>query len=92
MAPEQGPGIKAPKIDRRTDVYALGAILYYILVQKAPIVGATMAETLQRIVKDLPLPPRSIDPAIPKSLERICLKALQKKKTLSLPFGQSFRS
>ena len=89
MSPEQARGAKR-EIDRRTDVYALGALLYFILLQKPPIIAATLTETLQRIVKNPPVPPRSIDATIPKSLERICLKALEKKKAHRYPSAKAF--
>jgi serine/threonine-protein kinase len=78
MAPEQaagGPG----RVDRRTDVYGLGALLYQVLTDDAPFSGADTGEVLRKVVQEAPVPPRQRWPAMPVALEAVCLKALAKE-------------
>ena len=79
MPPEQAEGM-LEAIDERSDVYGLGAILYELLTQRAPIEGEGYANTLYLVLKQSPIPPTKIKPDIPTGLEKICLKALQKNK------------
>jgi len=73
MAPEQVEG-RPEEITARTDVYALGAILYEILAGRTPHAGETLAELYRRIVRDDPAPPGG-----PSDLEVIAMKALEKE-------------
>ncbi len=77
MAPEQVKGRHAG-IGATTDVYALGAVLYAMLVGRAPFQSEAVAETLQRICTDEPPRPRQLRRTIPRDLETICLKCLEK--------------
>jgi serine/threonine-protein kinase len=77
MAPEQARG--GPNIDRRTDVYGLGATLYSVVTSRVPFRGETAFDTLMKVQLDDPDPPRKIDPSIPLDLESIVLKALEKE-------------
>ncbi len=77
MAPEQARGdVKA--VDRRTDVYALGATLYHLLCGRPPFTGDTAMDVLVKVLADEPPPPRSFLPSIPRDLETIVLKCLEK--------------
>jgi PAS domain S-box-containing protein len=80
MAPEQAAG-QLDRIDRRTDVYGLGAILYEILTGQPPFTGADTHEVLRRVREQEPLPPSQVDPALPPALEAVCLRALAKDPT-----------
>jgi len=74
MAPEQARG-QGERVDARTDVYGLGAVLYYLLTGKAPHAGKTRGEVVKQ-ARDVPLvPPRRVNPRVPRPLEQICLKA-----------------
>jgi serine/threonine-protein kinase len=77
MSPEQVEG-RAREITPRTDVYALGALLYEMLTGRPPVVGETAAEIFRKILDEEPERPRTLRPGIPKDLENIALKALQK--------------
>lgn len=73
MSPEQGMG---KKVDRRTDVYALGIILYEMLTGIVPHKAETpIATVMKRINEPLPLP-RTLNANIPEAVERVLLKAL----------------
>jgi serine/threonine protein kinase len=75
MAPEQARG-QAERVDARTDVYGLGAVLYYLLTGQPPHDGGTLREILAQ-ARDAPIvPPRRINPRAPLALERICLRAM----------------
>ncbi len=78
MPPEQATG-KVHQIGPRSDVYALGAVLFELLTGRVPFEGNTMAEILIRVISDEPPPPRQLDPSIPRDLETVCLKALEKR-------------
>ncbi len=77
MAPEQASGQRT-QIGPATDVYALGAVLYEILVGEPPFRGNNSADTLRKVVADEPTNPRHLRPDVPPDLAAICLKCLQK--------------
>jgi WD40 repeat protein len=77
MAPEQADG-RLRRVGPATDVYSLGAILYECLTSLPPFRGATALETLELVRQADPLPPRRLRPHVPRDLEVICLKCLQK--------------
>jgi serine/threonine protein kinase len=78
MAPEQAEG-RNDRIERRTDVYGLGAILYEILTGLPPIQGDDTATVLRRVIHEEPARPRTINPEAPAALEAICRKAIAKR-------------
>lgn len=93
MSPEQAQGLK--KIDRRTDVYALGAMLYEVLTDKPPFPGEMTIVALMRVVQDPIPPPSQASPAWAqstedKSIEAICMKALSKNPDDRFPNAQVF--
>jgi tRNA A-37 threonylcarbamoyl transferase component Bud32 len=75
MAPEQAKGQRA---DFPCDIYGLGAVLYELLTGRPPFVGASLAETLDKVRRQEPLPIRQLSPTVPFDLEVICLKCLDK--------------
>ena len=77
MAPEQAAADR--DLDARADIYALGAILYYMLTGKPPFQGATPFAIMMAHARDEPTPPSKVNPAIPADLEAVVMKCLAKK-------------
>jgi PAS domain S-box-containing protein len=78
MAPEQAAG-RLDLIDRHSDVYGLGAVLYEILTGGPPFSGPDTATVLRRVQEEEPTPPRQVWPEVPPALEAVCLRALAKR-------------
>jgi serine/threonine protein kinase len=72
MAPENFQG----QADARSDVYSLGLTLYELLTREAPFHGTTVADLLKQVTDQEPTGPRKLNPAIPRDLETIILKAI----------------
>jgi serine/threonine-protein kinase len=66
-------------IDHRTDIYALGVLLFQMMTGSLPFEGETMGEVLVKQVTMLPPAPRAMNPAIPPSVEQILLRCLAKR-------------
>ncbi len=77
VAPEQADRHARP--DPQTDIYSLGVILYEMLTLQPPFEGETSSEVLEKILQKNPPPPQKLNPAVPRDLGVIALKAMQKK-------------
>jgi eukaryotic-like serine/threonine-protein kinase len=78
MAPEQADG-RAKDVGPSADIYALGANLYELLTGRPPFVAPTVLATLDLVKNTDPVPPRRLQPHLPRDLETICLKCLDKE-------------
>jgi serine/threonine protein kinase len=78
MPPEQASG-KVRDIGAHSDVYSIGATLYCLLTGQAAFQGSSPLETLNMVLNEPAKEPRSIVPSIPKDLQTICMKCLEKK-------------
>ena len=78
MPPEQA-GAKNGKVGRPSDVYALGGILYYLLTARAPCHADSLEHTLSQVLNTEPVSPRLLNPSVPRDLETITLKCLEKE-------------
>ncbi|HYE99464.1 MAG TPA: serine/threonine-protein kinase, partial [Planctomycetota bacterium] len=93
MSPEQAEGRR--NVDRTTDVWALGVLLYEILAGKVPFRGATSMEVMVKVARD-PVPPPStvkrsgLRAAPDKELEAICLRALARNPKERTPSAKAF--
>ena len=75
LSPEQAQG---HKLDHRTDIYSLGIVLYEMITGQLPFDASEISALLLQQVKQPPPPPRLLQPAMPVSLEKVILKALEK--------------
>ncbi|MBS0659085.1 MAG: protein kinase [Verrucomicrobia bacterium] len=77
IAPEQARG-PASGLTTAVDVYGLGAVLYDLLTGRPPIVAASLLETVRAVQDDAPPAPTTLRPDLPRDLEIVCLKCLEK--------------
>lgn len=80
MPPEQAAG-KQNDVREAADIYSLGALLYAMLTGRAPFIGESPVEVLLQVLESEPAPPSALLAGIPRELEWICLKCLEKKPT-----------
>src|SRR5262247_3322472 len=77
MSPEQARG---EKVDVRTDIFSLGAMLYEMVTGRKPFEGETVSDVIAEILKSEPPPLKEVRPELPSELQRIVSKALAKER------------
>ncbi len=89
MSPEQARG---ERLDARSDLYAMGVILYQLLTGRTPFLGDTALSVVLKHISEPPAPPSTIYPEVHKGLEQICLKALVKTRDGRYQTAREMRS
>ncbi len=84
LPPEQADPQRGP-IGPTADIYSLGAILYFTLTGRPPFVGGSVHETLRQVLNDDPVAPRLLNSGVPRDLETICLKCLERDPARRYP-------
>lgn len=77
MSPEQAKG-QLGLVGPRSDIYSLGVIFYEMLTGRKPFIGETAVEIYQNILTTPPVPPSKVNHKIPKQLDKICMRCLEK--------------
>jgi serine/threonine protein kinase/WD40 repeat protein len=88
MPPEQATARRG-KLSRQSDVYSLGAMLYHLLAGRPPFVGEVLTDTLDQVLNANPVSPRLLHPNLPRDLETLCLKCLEKDPAKRYPTAQA---
>ncbi len=88
LPPEQATAQRG-RVSRRTDVYGLGATLYHLLTGRPPFQAESLAQTLDLVGRSDPVAPRLLNPSVPRDLETICLKCLEKEPSRRYPTAQA---
>lgn len=76
MAPEQ---VEGQAVDGKTDIFALGVVLYEMLTGAMPFTGDNLSAIMYKILNEPPVPPRTINPRVPPGFDRIIFRALAKR-------------
>jgi eukaryotic-like serine/threonine-protein kinase len=88
MAPEQ---CKNEPLDRRTDIFALGIVLYELLARRRLFRRSSPAATVKAVMRDFVVPPSRVNPDCPPSLDAICMRALDRDRDKRYPTALDMR-
>jgi serine/threonine-protein kinase len=88
MSPEQARG-DSKHVDGRSDIYSLGVVLYQMLTGLLPFPGDNLIEFVKALNDD-PVPPRHLNPQVPRELETVCLRALNRRPKRRYPTAAAF--
>jgi WD40 repeat protein/serine/threonine protein kinase len=88
MAPEQASG-RIREVGPATDIYALGTILYEMLTARPQFLSESVMEVLEQVRQQDPVPPSRLQPRVPRDLETICLKCLEKEPRKRYASGEA---
>jgi len=89
ISPEQVKGVN--EIDKRADIYSLGAVLYEAVTGRRPFEQKSQFEIMLAHVNDAPVAPSAVNPEIPAELSEIILKAMQKDPAARFQTAEEFR-
>ena len=89
MSPEQARARRG-EVGPSSDIYSLGAILYFLLTSSPPFAADIVQETLNEVLNSEPIHPRVLQPNLPRDVETICLKCLQQRPASALWLGRGF--
>lgn len=87
LPPEQATARRG-HVSRQTDVYGMGATLYHLLTGRPPFQAESLGQTLDLVLETEPVPPRLLNPTVPRDLQTICLKCLEKEPGKRYPTAQ----